>query len=348
MSKMASMGRDKDSTYQDLTGNRTVAFHHLLEKFFFHRMRMAGIRGTNRLLSILRKVIPLPAVKGPVIVQTNVGFPLLVDPTEDKGLERSIYERGIYEAGTLFALSQILQPGDTFIDVGANIGLMTIAGSGFVNSQGQVFSFEPIPYIFNILNYNVTLNQRENIEIFEIALGARQESRAIYEQSEINRGSASLIRPSTFSDSFTINVRTVDNFVSEQDIGIVNCLKIDVEGWELEVINGARRLLSTPDAPVVIVEYSNLHPVHNGSLLDIYDLLVSVNDYQIYKLNRNKETRSALRKIDTPERLPYHDNLFCLLPRHIEEIRAEGHSPSAHKLLAAAAFPNLIDLNKVQ
>ena len=79
-------------------------------------------------------------------------------------------------------------------------------------------------------------------------------------------------------------------------------------------------LLTSPNAPILLIEYSRLHPVHGGRPTDIYDLLRSANSYELYALTRGKAEPSALRLIEHVDQLPYHDNIFCFLPAHRRQL----------------------------
>ncbi len=89
-------------------------------------IRYLPIRGTFKTTNLLAKIAPKPNPKGLCIVKTVHGFKMLVDPVLDKGLERALFNYGTYEAGTLKLMNDILRDGDTFIDIGANIGLMSL------------------------------------------------------------------------------------------------------------------------------------------------------------------------------------------------------------------------------
>lgn len=304
--------------YSNLSDDRRLRFHRFLEEKIYSVMRKYGIRGSNRLGQAIQNVIPLPSVDGPTIVRTNLGFYMLVDPLNDQGLEKNIFTYGTYERGTLNFLNSVLTAGDIFFDVGANIGLMSITAAIVVGTKGQIYSFEPLSDIYNVLQYNITLNQLHNITAYKIALGSKEESRIIYEHPEISRGSASLLKTENSSKGELIQIQTVDKFVYQNNIEKIRAIKIDVEGWELEVLKGATHLLSRRDAPIIIIEYSNMHPVYNGKPIDIYDFILNINNYEIYKLKRGNNAIGSLCKVDSPEKLPWHDNLFCFLPFHRE------------------------------
>ena len=120
------------------------------------------------------------APPGSVCVRTRHGFSMLVDPRRNKGLDASIYFNGTYEAGSIFVITQTLRPGDVFIDVGANIGLMTLAAAQTVGSGGRVHAFEPVPSVHAILLRNLALNKCGNVIPHAVALGSTVETLTIY------------------------------------------------------------------------------------------------------------------------------------------------------------------------
>jgi len=246
---------------------------------------------------------------------------MLVDASQDKGLEQAIYYYGIYEAGTLRVIKKSLRVGDTFIDIGANIGLMSLTASQMVGGSGCVHAFEPVPAMYAILQENISLNKARNITSHKKALGSKQELRTIFERMDVNRGAASLIPPNNVSgDKYDAYVDTFDNFSGVHNIRQVRMLKIDVEGWELEVLRGAKNLLSTNDAPILCIEYTYSHPTFGGEPLDIYKFMKNINNYKIFRLNKGKELISSLQEVKSEDYLPRHDNLFCFLPNHLKEI----------------------------
>ena len=85
--------------------------------------------GSGRLINLISKIF-IPKPKGPRLVHTIYGFDIIcMDPVNDKGVERPLYLTGTYETGTLSVIDKCLREGDIFIDVGANIGLMSIFSS---------------------------------------------------------------------------------------------------------------------------------------------------------------------------------------------------------------------------
>lgn len=280
-----------------------------------HRFKGAGIL-VKLGKSLARQMAPTP--KGATICSTRHGFDIIVDPIIGKVLERIVYFYGGYEEGTINIMKKNLRNGDIFVDVGANIGLMSLAASRFVGKEGAVFSFEPEPEIFAILQSNINLNKAANINAYNAALGSTKGKATIYTNLDVSRGAASLIKPPQKNcEGKEVLVETLDEFALNNNLTNIRMLKIDVEGWELEVLKGAKTQLGGPEAPILCVECTTLHAQYGGNPEDIYKFIKSVNDYSCYKLKYSKEVPSELVKISDEKELPRHDNIFCFLDKHL-------------------------------
>jgi len=292
-------------------------FSHLL---LYHRFKGAGYL-RNKLCHWL-----VPPANGPTVCPTLFNIDVLVDPVLDRGLERFIYYFGEYEAGTLSVLRNFLATGDVFLDVGANIGFLSCAAAHFVGESGHVYAVEPHPETYRILESNIARNKSKNISAFNIALGVEVSEARIYDNLDESRGSASLIRPKDGSEEAgkKVKVTTVDALLKVGQICPPSLMKVDVEGFELEVLLGAKALLSSSEAPALCVEFSNLHPQYKErSARDLYEFISSVNNYAFFKLKYGKGIPSELIMISEEEQLPRHDNVFCFLNRHLKAGQGE-------------------------
>lgn len=270
------------------------------------------IRGIRRLSVILTKILlPRPERVGEHVMQTLHGFALKIDPSVDKGVELSVFETGTYEKGLLYLLKDFLKVGDCFVDVGANIGLMSIYASKRVGDTGKVLAFEAHPDTFRWLNFNTTLNKIKNVESFNFALGAEEGQARIYDNWQMNRGGASLVVKGEGSKSYPIQVKRLDDCLTEGATPKV--IMIDVEGFELEVLKGAERTIQA-HRPVLIVEISSLRSNQNENT-ELINFIDQFGFYQLYKLSGTKERVSKLIKINSREELPEHDNIICLAER---------------------------------
>ncbi len=276
-------------------------------------------KGSVRLnLALARMLIAPP--RGRAVIPTLYDFPLAVDPTADRGLEERLYYCGTYEAGTLWVIEKCLREGNALIDVGSNIGLISLFASRLVRANGCIHAFEPDPTTFSILKENVQLNRAENIYIHPAALGSAKSTRLLFRNVEYNRGASSFIRPSeSASEGVQVDIWTLDGFLAETALPNLKMIKVDVEGWEHEVLMGAHSLLASPNPPILCVEYDKTRLANNPSL-DVYQYIHSVNRYSVFKLRRGKESISRLVRVRDAAELPAHDNLFCFLDHHLANL----------------------------
>lgn len=135
-------------------------------------------------------------------------------------------------------LRGLLRRGDVFVDVGANVGVLSLVASKFVGDSGRVFSIEPHPRTVRYLEGNVELNAARNITVVHAAVGDREGAAEI---SSLRSDDQNRIGETGVS----VPLRTLDSILPEMRIRL---LKIDTEGFELFVLRGAERVLRATDA----------------------------------------------------------------------------------------------------
>ncbi|XOB41510.1 MAG: FkbM family methyltransferase [Candidatus Nealsonbacteria bacterium] len=149
-----------------------------------------------------------------------------------------------------------LRPGDVVYDIGGYVGLYTILLAKVVGQKGQVIAFEPQSQNFEHLLDNLKLNRLTNVRVFQKALGDREEKRKLY----LGEGTwtASLVRPfKTETDYTLVELVKGDQFVKAENLSIPKAVKIDVGGYEYNMIKGLRRTLAHPACEIVCCE---VHP----------------------------------------------------------------------------------------
>ena len=167
-------------------------------------------------------------------------------PASDHIVSTIRREQDFYEAPFLDWLGTLNLPDGLCIDVGACIGNHSIYFGGPLGRD--VLAFEPNPKAFEILTANIRLNALEDrITPFSYAIGAEATEAQLVEGLEDNLGAASLKQMSTGD----IRVVTLDEILPPE--AAVALIKIDVEGWELKVLKGAKRCLETA-RPLVAAE----------------------------------------------------------------------------------------------
>jgi FkbM family methyltransferase len=204
--------------------------------------------------------------------------------TNDYYMGNCISEYGEYCDEEINLLSTLVKKDDTILDIGANIGLMTIPFSKMVGSNGKVFSFEPQSKIYYILCSNIVINNLNNVESHNIAIGDSNQPLFLpnidYNKSN-NFGGISL------SNMGEIKIQQIklDDISFEK----LNLLKIDVEGMEINVLNGAKETLNK-HRPILYIE--NDRPNQSENLLNFlfsngYDCYWHVSN--LFNLNNHKK-----------------------------------------------------------
>ncbi|MBC6112151.1 FkbM family methyltransferase [Pedobacter fastidiosus] len=161
------------------------------------------------------------------------------------GITGNIYS-GLHEFEDMSFLIHFLRAEDTFFDVGANVGSYTILASGI--KKAKTIAFEPIKVTWNILSKNVMLNHLEDLVICKNnAVGS--EGKDLYFTNNLD--TTNHMVTSIQENSSVVNVITLNSFYEDYK---PNLIKIDVEGFETEVINGASQLLNDNQLKAIIIE----------------------------------------------------------------------------------------------
>lgn len=167
----------------------------------------------------------------------------------DEHIGARIYHRGLFDLTVLEAIARLAEPGETALDIGANIGQMSTLLSSRVGRGGRVLSFEPHPEVFKLLSENVkgVMENGANgrVELHSIAL-SDFEGHAFLEAGTAwnrNQGLGRLVTANgeKSENQVQVPVSTLDKIVGA-DFRAGFC-KLDVEGHELSVLRGAVRLL---------------------------------------------------------------------------------------------------------
>ena len=143
-----------------------------------------------------------------------------------------------HERGEVKFLESVVEEGMNVIDIGANIGVTTVAVAKRIGRKGKLYSFEPVPEYFNILKKNIASNRLENVKVCELAV-TDQVDRAYFYQKGLSSG----IVFEEGAKKFNAATTTVDRFLSEEKIERIDLINMDCEGSELLVLKGAKETL---------------------------------------------------------------------------------------------------------
>ncbi len=202
--------------------------------------------------------------------QLITGAKIYIDLAEKN--QRGLYSSTVYEEGlTRFVIAN-LKAGDVFVDVGANVGYYTLIAASL---GARVVAIEPDDENLALLRQNIALNKYAGIKILDVAVGDH-EGTATLHVNPLNRGGNSLIgRDRYFSESHgysrteiermygaavlekEVRLTTMDSVAKEQRLTSIAILKIDVEEFEEQVIEGMKNMISSGIARHIVCELGN-------------------------------------------------------------------------------------------
>lgn len=297
-----------------VTLNRLYYIH--IVNDFLSKYSFRGKRYVVKFLKIIT-----PQLKDNLIVRTKYNFKLKISPLFDKGIERSIFNKGIYEEGTLWCFKKIIQKGFVVIDAGANIGLTTIFAAKLSGKKGKIYAFEPMKTTYEILCYNIKLNKLKNITTINCGLSDFEGKAEIFSNLHINRGAASLYNNEK-DNGIIIDISTLDNVVTKYEISKIDFIKIDIEGSEYPMLKGGKNFFMGEKRPIICLEFSR-DVISNYNPELIYEFLKENCKYRIFKQLEGKESKTPLIEINEIKDLPTHDNLYCFQDYHFELLPKE-------------------------
>ena len=179
-----------------------------------------------------------------------------------------------YEKPVKKFVKKKLKKNSNAIDIGANLGYFSILFSSIIK-QGKVYSFEPEKKNFKKLIDNIKLNNCKNILPYNIGLGNSKSQQKLYLTNEINEGGHHILNSNSSNRQYqTINTEKLDNIIKDKKK--FEIVKIDVEGYELEVLKGMTNVLKKTH--FVIIEENN-----NFEKIDLF-----LNKFNFKKIKKFK------------------------------------------------------------
>jgi FkbM family methyltransferase len=227
-------------------------------------------------------------------------------------IETQIFWQGVQEGdrGKLALMLRELGPDNVLFDIGANVGAFTLAAAAQL-PDGEVHAFEPWSTHLERLSANISLNGFSNIHVNPFALGKETGSAILHIIDPVNTGMATLYPEETgliFSSikQSQVSCQVLDDYVREKDITRLDMMKIDVEGAELNVLEGGRETLERFH-PKLLMELNPGHLARAGATADSIFALLSKYGYSIARIEHD----SKLTPLGGPEDLIQHQNVYC-------------------------------------
>lgn len=186
------------------------------------------------------------------VVVTVEGLRFLVDPA-DMAIGALFVRDGVYEPTETALVKQILQPGMTVVDVGANIGYYTLLAASCVGSSGRVYSFEPEPTNFSLLERNIRLNHATNITTAQKAISNTSGTITLFTDRRLS-GGHQIFDTGAKESSMSIEAVTLDAYF-QNTVPRIDLIKIDIEGAEALALEGMSQIMRANPHVKYITEF---------------------------------------------------------------------------------------------
>ena len=201
-------------------------------------------------------------------------------PTNDY-VGRSMKYFGDLDPKVSAIVDKCVAPGDVCLDIGANLGLVSLRMSERVGPSGLVHAFEPQPRMQSYIQRTINENKIKNIRLHRIALGEENGTLPLSIPKE-NAGAASFIEDhASGAEKIQVPVHSLTDFMEELGVGSVSLIKIDVEGFEPLVIKGGLDFLREAKPNVIVLEEHGT--VQNKIFPESLQLLREL-EYDIYAM----------------------------------------------------------------
>lgn len=210
-----------------------------------------------------------------------------------EGIDLSIYWLGKFEPGTQKLLLQLAKPGDVVLDVGANIGAHALPLARAVGETGRVIAFEPTDYALEKLRKNCSLNPslQSILTVEPIMLTAKANDPVpsfVYSSwPMVPRPHLHQKHQGQLNPTHHAHAERLDDYLERQGIRRVNLIKLDVDGFELSVLQGARKMLET-SRPLLVMELTTY--CQEGASNELETLLQLLKDMR-YQLRHPRTKR---------------------------------------------------------
>ena len=187
---------------------------------------------------------------------------------------------GMYETSKINLFKRILKPDMTIIDIGAHRGFFSFLSAKLMEDKGKIYSIEPDSVNLSRLKKGLRANKYNSIKIIQLAISNKNGFLKLYKGDK--SGHHSLTEDMGYG-STVVKVQKLDDFIKENKIKKVDLIKVDVEGADVEVIEGAQELLKQENLKIIM----DIHNIDRRKLFNIF----SKNNCSISKYNSFKTTK---------------------------------------------------------
>jgi FkbM family methyltransferase len=180
---------------------------------------------------------------------------LFIDPFSHFG--QCLVRYGDYESEQCDTLRRFLPPGGSFLDIGANEGVFSALAAGIIGRDGLIIAVEPQSRVYDIARVNIALNHQGQAQIIKACISEMDRSTVVMSLGPIsNTGGSSIVNAYRWSTKTeTVETRSLDSIVDDAGRETIDLMKVDVEGYEPEVILSGERSIKSRRIKNLAVDY---------------------------------------------------------------------------------------------
>lgn len=238
-------------------------------------------RAWSLLYPHLRRVAFTP---GPYALKHGIAMHL--DP--EQYIDQHCFYWGTWEPDETKVVLHLLRPGDTFVDVGANIGYFTLLAAKLVGPQGRVYAFEPVPPTLERLKRNIDLSGTSNVTICACAASSAGGHTRVSQRGVGEVSGQNTMRPgSAHQQHWDVSTARIDDVIPGEET--IRLMKLDVEGAELLALEGAMQHLCARDGPFLLCEVTEEYLRElGGSAAKLWSLVQGLGYNYVYDCHRGR------------------------------------------------------------
>jgi FkbM family methyltransferase len=288
--------------------------------------RNAFWKQSSERLSLLRQLQPMVGSGAVTTIELNAanmqvrlanGARFIWDPEDVRAAPNMALLEGSYEPQELALLSGLARTCKVIFDVGANVGWYAVQLARTTEADSRVFCFEPVRATYDRLAENVTLNGLDGkVRLFDFGLSDVTGPADFFLPAFSGSVAASArnLHPEESVTKLSVRLEVADDFVEREQVGRIDLIKCDVEGAELSVLRGARRIIER-DRPIIFLEMLRKWASHFDYHPNDIILLLRQSGYRCWGVGKG-----SLREIDVVTDETPETNYLFLHSTHQREI----------------------------
>lgn len=229
----------------------------------------------------LNKLLRLRSSERFSLYKTSLGFYYLPNDAKDDIIVQAMKKGNIFESEIVETAKSYIGKDTTVLDVGSNLGQMSLLFSDFVGKEGTVYSFEADDFIIELLKKNIEVNNRRNIIVIDKAVYDKCGSTMFYPVQDFKRFSSygSYGLSPQANEGRMVSTITIDSLNIMTPISF---MKVDVQGSDLFALKGAVETINRFRMPIIFEYESQFQDEFNTSWQDYIDFIDQIN----YKIDR--------------------------------------------------------------